>query len=79
MSSNPIQHQRIKHFEIYLHFVREKDAIGYFHVLHVPSGLQYVEIFTNGLLTILFNDFRSSLSVRSRPPAQTKEAYEHTM
>jgi hypothetical protein len=35
MSSNPVQHQRTKHIEIDLHFVREKVALGVVRVLHV--------------------------------------------
>ncbi|GJZ12556.1 ribonuclease H-like domain-containing protein [Tanacetum coccineum] len=41
-------------------------------VLHVPSRYQYADIFTKGLPTVLFDEFRSSLSVRSSPPAQTQ-------
>nr|GEZ92529.1 ribonuclease H-like domain-containing protein [Tanacetum cinerariifolium] len=39
-------------------------------VLHVSSRYQFAYIFTKGLLTALFEEFRSSLSVRC-PPAQT--------
>ncbi|GKB56491.1 ribonuclease H-like domain-containing protein [Tanacetum coccineum] len=39
-------------------------------VLHVPSRYQYADIFTKGLATALFEEFHTSLSVRS-PPAQT--------
>ncbi|GJX04158.1 ribonuclease H-like domain-containing protein, partial [Tanacetum coccineum] len=39
-------------------------------VLHVPSRCQFADIFTKGLPTALFEEFRSSLSVRC-PPAQT--------
>nr|GEY27577.1 hypothetical protein [Tanacetum cinerariifolium] len=38
-------------------------------VLHVPSSFQYVDIFTKGLPSALFLEFRSSLNVR-RPPVQ---------
>jgi hypothetical protein len=31
-----VQHQRTKHVEIDLHFVREKVALGHVRVLHVP-------------------------------------------
>ncbi|KAJ9567352.1 hypothetical protein OSB04_003318 [Centaurea solstitialis] len=67
LANNPVQHQRTKHVEIDLHFVRERVAIGHVRVLHVPSSHQFADIFTKGLPTQLFLDFRSSLSIRSHP------------
>ena len=64
MSSNPVQHQRNKHIEIDLHFMRERVALGDVRVMHVPTSAQYTDIFTKGLPTSLFQEFRSSLNVQ---------------
>jgi hypothetical protein len=65
LSTNPIQHQRTKHVEIDLHFVREKVAIGQVCVLHVPMTLQFTDIFTKGLPSSVFNEFWFSLNICS--------------
>ncbi|GJY08476.1 ribonuclease H-like domain-containing protein [Tanacetum coccineum] len=70
MSANSVQHQRTKHNEIDIHFVRDFIASGQVRLLHVPLRFQYADIFTKGLPTALFLEFRSSLNVR-RPVAQT--------
>ncbi|WVZ70030.1 hypothetical protein U9M48_018734 [Paspalum notatum var. saurae] len=62
MASNPIQHQRTKHIEIDLHFVRERVALGEVRVLHVPTSLQFADIFTKGLPSPVFTEFRTSLN-----------------
>nr|GEW65548.1 ribonuclease H-like domain-containing protein [Tanacetum cinerariifolium] len=74
MFANPVQHQRTKHIEINIHFVRDMFKASHVRVLHVPSRFQYADIFIKGLPSALFEDFRSSLSVRP-PPAQTVGAY----
>jgi hypothetical protein len=63
MSKNPVHHKRTKHIELDIHFVREKVAVGDIRVLHVPSARRFADVFTKGLPTSLFNDFRDSLCV----------------
>ncbi|GKC06648.1 ribonuclease H-like domain-containing protein [Tanacetum coccineum] len=62
--------RQTKHIEIDIHFVRDIVARGQVRVLHVPSRYQYADIFTKGLPSALFEEFRTSLSVRPSP-AQT--------
>ncbi|GJY37982.1 putative reverse transcriptase domain-containing protein [Tanacetum coccineum] len=61
------KHQRTKHIEIDIHFVCDLVAAGQVRVLHVPSCCQFADIFTKGLPSALFEEFHSSLSVRSPP------------
>jgi hypothetical protein len=46
-----------------LHFVRDHVALGEARVLHVPSSSQFADVFTKGLPSPLFIDFRSSLNI----------------
>jgi hypothetical protein len=75
LSTNPVQHQHTKHIEIDLHFVWDKVAAGTVRVLHVPTTLQYADIFTKGLPSSIFYDFRSSLNVRSTTAPTAGECY----
>jgi hypothetical protein len=73
MSIDPVKHQRTKHIEIDLHFVRERVALGDTKVLHVPTTSQFADIFTKGLPASVFNELRSSLNV-SKAAASTAGA-----
>ncbi|GJR17039.1 ribonuclease H-like domain-containing protein [Tanacetum coccineum] len=57
LSCNPVQHQRMKHIDIDIHFVHDLVAAGQVRVLHVPSRFQYAYIFTKGLPSALFEEF----------------------
>jgi hypothetical protein len=49
--------------EINLHFVRDRVALGEAKVLHVPSASQFADVFTKGLPSSVFYDFRASLNI----------------
>jgi hypothetical protein len=60
LSTNPIQHRHTKHVKIDLHFVHEHVAIGDVCVLHVPTTSQFTDIFTKGMPSSVFSEFRQS-------------------
>jgi hypothetical protein len=53
----------MKDIELDIHFVREKVAIGEVRVAQIPTTQQLADIFTKGLSTSLFRDFRRSLCI----------------
>ncbi|GJW71000.1 ribonuclease H-like domain-containing protein [Tanacetum coccineum] len=48
-------------------------------VLHVPSSYQFADIFTKGLPSALFEEFRSSLSVRCPPVPTAGESNQRSV
>jgi hypothetical protein len=63
LSVDPIQHRCTKHVEIDLHFVRERITVGDVRARHILMTSQFADIFTKGLLSSVFSEFRSSLNI----------------
>ena len=61
LSLNPIQHQKTKHIEIDVHFVRERVAANQLYVQFVSSKEQFADILTKGLSAPLFRLHCSNL------------------
>nr|GEU30757.1 ribonuclease H-like domain-containing protein [Tanacetum cinerariifolium] len=61
--------------ETCIHFVRDLVVVGQVQVFHVPSRYQYPDIVTKGLPSALFEQFRTSLSVRCPPALTAEECY----
>ncbi|GKD54202.1 ribonuclease H-like domain-containing protein, partial [Tanacetum coccineum] len=51
------------------------DNISVVRVLHVPSRYQFADIFTNGLPSALFEEFRNSFSVWCPPALTARKCY----
>jgi hypothetical protein len=63
MATNQVHHQRNKHIEIDLYFVWDKVSLGEVKVVHVSSSRQFADIFTKGLPSTMFDEFKSSLNI----------------
>ncbi|GJS01204.1 hypothetical protein Tco_0317712 [Tanacetum coccineum] len=63
VTANPVFHERTKHLEIDLHFVREKLLKGVVKTVKIDSANQMADIFTKGLGTLQHKGFLENLGM----------------
>lgn len=54
LSKNPKYHERTKHIDVRMHFIREEISTGVVDVVKIPSEINPVEMLTKPLLIIKF-------------------------
>ena len=77
LAHNPILHNRTKHMELDIFFLREKVLSKHLSVVHVPAHDQWADILTKPLSAAKFVPLRSKLRVLDKialkhPPADSK-------
>ena len=63
LAANPVFHQRSKHIEIDIHFVRDMVLSQSLRICYVPTVSQIADILTKGLSASRFKHLRSKLHI----------------
>lgn len=78
IATNPIHHQRTKHFDIHHHYIRERIALNHISLQTCSTSQQIADIFTKALPPKQFHSCRMRLGLRPFDlPAMQKEQWRH--
>ena len=64
MTKDPVVHQRSKHIELHMHFIRNLVHDSFIEVLYCPTDDHVADIFTKSLTEAKFSKLRSMLGVQ---------------
>ncbi|KAH9292456.1 hypothetical protein KI387_042361 [Taxus chinensis] len=64
IARNPVEHQRTKHIEIHMHFIRQLIQDGVVQMEFVPTADQLADIFTKPLASPRYLELRDKLGVK---------------
>ena len=63
MVNNPVHHDRTKHVEIDMHFIKEKLDEGILQISFVKSGDQLADVLTKGVNVVSFMKICSKMGL----------------
>ena len=64
LCKDPVQHQRMKHIELHIHFIKKLIHDRVIEVQHCPTNDEVADIFTKALTEAKFTKLRSMLGVQ---------------
>ena len=64
ISKHPIQHQRTKHIEVHMHYIRELIQEQIIALQYYPTAEQVADIFTKPFTEVKYTNLRDLLGVR---------------
>ena len=64
IAHNPVQHNRTKHMEVDIYFIKEKLEIGLICNLYAPTGEQLADILTKGVQNPVFKNTLDKLGMK---------------
>lgn len=68
ISHNPIQHSKMKHIELWYHFIKDHILKGNIELIFVPTHEEIANVFTKALDSTKLNAFLQMLGMMNLDP-----------